>query len=174
MLLNFVSSIDFDQFPNVTLKVQTNGLLCERNWYKLGSAQHRVKHLTITFDAARAETYKVLRRGGTWKDLVAAMQFLSDKKSNTGMTFNTRMVVQQQNYQEMLEFYNFSLAYGADRVEFVRLTNWGTYGSNFLTQDVMDCNHPEFAQAQGMTKQVANLPRSWLAGGFESVYNTNI
>ena len=174
MLLNFVSSIDFDQFPNVTLKVQTNGLLCERNWHKLGSAQHRIKHLTITFDAARAETYKVLRRGGTWEDLVAAMQFLSDKKSNTGMTFNTRMVIQQQNYQEMLEFYNFSLEYGADRVEFVRLTNWGTYGAGFLTQDVLDRNHPEFLQAQEMVKQVGNLPMSWLAGGFESVYNNNI
>jgi sulfatase maturation enzyme AslB (radical SAM superfamily) len=105
---------------------------------------------------------------------VAAMQFLSNKKSNTGMTFNTRMVVQQQNYQEMLEFYNFSLEYGADRVEFVRLTNWGTYGAAFLTQDVLDRNHPEFLQAQEMVKQVGNLPMTWLAGGFESVYNNNI
>ena len=168
MLLSFVSSIDFDRFPNVTLKVQTNGLLCERNWYKLGAAQDRVKYLTITFDAACAETYEILRRGGTWKELVAAMKFLSNKKRDTGMTFNTRMVVQQQNYQEMLEFYNFSLEHGADRVEFVRLTDWGTYGANFLTQDVLDCNHSEFLQAQEMIKQVADLPRSWFAGGFNA------
>jgi hypothetical protein len=54
-------------------------------------------------------------------------------------------------------------------VEFVRLTNWGTYGANFLTQDVLDGCHPEFSQAQEMIKQVADLPRSWLAGDFNAV-----
>jgi sulfatase maturation enzyme AslB (radical SAM superfamily) len=174
MLLNFVRSIDLDKFPNLLIKIQTNGLLCERYWYKLGAAQDRVKHLAITFDAARAETYEVLRRGGTWKELVAAMKFLSNKKRDTGMRFDTRMVVQQKNYQEMLEFYNFSLEYGADRVEFVRLSNWGTYGSKFLAQDVLDRNHPEFAKAQEMYQQVVDLPKTWFAGGFESVHNTNI
>lgn len=173
-LLSFVSSIDLDNFPNVTLKVQTNGLLCERNWHKLGMAQSRVNHLTITFDAARAETYEVLRRGGTWKELIAAMEFLSNKKKQTGMIFNTRMVVQQQNYKEMLEFYNLSLEYAADRVEFVRLTDWHTYGRTFDTHDVLNQNHPEFAQAHHIVNQVAKLPMTWLAGGFESVYNTNI
>lgn len=174
MLLSFVSSIDFDKFPNVTLKVQTNGLLCEQNWHKLGAAQSRIENITITFDAASAETYEILRRGGTWKELVAAMKFLSNKKRDIGMIFNTRMVVQQQNYQEMLEFYNFSLEHGADRVEFVRLSDWKTYGSNFLLKDVLDHNHPEFAQAQEMIKKIANLPHTWLAGGFETMYNSNI
>ena len=169
MLLSFVRSIDFDKFPNVSLKVQTNGLLCERNWYKLGSAQDIVKHLTITFDAARAETYEALRRGGTWKELMAAMKFLSNKKRDTGMIFNTRMVVQQQNYQEMLEFYNLSLEHGADQVEFVRLSNWNTYGSDFLKQDVLNQQHPEFLQAQHMVKQVSNLPITWLAGDFDAI-----
>jgi len=169
MLLSFVRSIDFDKFPNVSLKVQTNGLLCERNWYKLGSAQDIVKHLTITFDAARAETYEALRRGGTWKELMAAMKFLSNKKRDTGMIFNTRMVVQQQNYQEMLEFYNLSLEHGADQVEFVRLSNWNTYGSDFLKQDVLNQQHPEFLQAQHMVKQVSNLPITWLAGDFNAI-----
>jgi sulfatase maturation enzyme AslB (radical SAM superfamily) len=169
MLLSFVRSIDFDKFPNVSLKVQTNGLLCERNWYKLGSAQDIVKHLTITFDAARAETYEVLRRGGTWKELMAAMKFLSNKKRDTGMIFNTRMVVQQQNYQEMLEFYTFSLEHGADRVEFVRLTDWNTYGSDFIKQDVLNYQPPEFLQAQHMVKQVSNLPMTWLAGDLHAI-----
>ena len=173
MLLNFVSSIDFDKFPNVTLKVQTNGLLCEKNWHKLGTAQSKIENITITFDAARSKTYEILRRGGTWKELEAAMKFLSNKKRDTGMIFNSRMVVQQQNYQEMLEFYNFSLEHNADRVEFVRLTDWATYGSNFSMQDVLDRNHPEFLQAQEMIKQVSTLPHTWLAGGFESMYNSN-
>jgi sulfatase maturation enzyme AslB (radical SAM superfamily) len=169
MLLSFVCSINFDKFPNVSLKVQTNGLLCERNWHKLGAAQDRVKHLTITFDAARAETYEVLRRGGTWKELMAAMKFLCNKKRDTGMIFNTRMVVQQQNYQEMLEFYTFSLEHGADRVEFVRLTDWNTYGSDFIKQDVLNYQHPEFLQAQHVVKQVSNLPMTWLVGDLHAI-----
>lgn len=83
--------------------------------------------------------------------------------------FNTRMVVQQQNYKEMLEFYNLSLKYDADRVEFVRLTDWGTYGSKFRDHDVLDVVHAEFAQANDMIQQLAKLPHVWFAGGFPSI-----
>jgi sulfatase maturation enzyme AslB (radical SAM superfamily) len=173
MLLNFVSSIEYDKFPNLKLEVQTNGLLCEKFWYKLGAAESRITSITITFDAARPETYEILRRGGKWKDLLAAMKFLSDKKRNTGIIFNTRMVVQRQNYQEILEFYNFSLEHNADRIEFIRLADWGVYGSKFFDEDVLDATHPDFLQAQHLLSQVSNLPRTWFAGGIDLTTNSS-
>jgi MoaA/NifB/PqqE/SkfB family radical SAM enzyme len=149
----------------VTLKVQTNGLLCERNWYKLGAAQDRVKYLTITFDAACAETYEILRRGGTWKELVAAMKFLSNKKRDTGMTFNTRMVVQQQNYQEIESFYQMCQQFDVDLVEYSRVTNWGTWSqTEFQFHDVFNSKHPEFKTAQLEIAKVKQLSGTWFAG----------
>lgn len=165
LLLDFVAGVDYEKFPNVKLKVQTNGLLCKKNWHKLGSAQHRVKHLTITFDAAEPETYEILRRGGSWSQLIEALNFLSDRKTKDTMQFHTRMVVQKQNYQQMLAFYDMSLKFNADRVEYIRLTDWGTYGNTFINHDVFDPQHPEHNQAMSIRDQVKLLPKSWLAGG---------
>jgi wyosine [tRNA(Phe)-imidazoG37] synthetase (radical SAM superfamily) len=168
-LLNFVSSIDTTQFPGLGLLLQTNGLLAPRNWHRLGSAADRVRQVTVTFDAARPDTYHRLRRGGTWHDLVNSLEFLQQQKQQTGMSLHTRMVVQQANWQEIEEFYEFSCKYQADRVEYVRITDWGTYGSDFAMQDVFDPRHPEHAAAQAMLNIVVKQPRVWLGGNLHAI-----
>jgi len=76
------------------------------------------------------------------------------------------MVVQQKNYQQMKSFYDMSMAYDADQVEYCRLQNWGTYKPNeFLTHDVFNPAHPEYQSAIQCRQQVVNLPHSWFAGG---------
>jgi wyosine [tRNA(Phe)-imidazoG37] synthetase (radical SAM superfamily) len=163
-LLDFVSSIDITQFPGLSLRLQTNGLLAPRNWHRLGSCVDRVSQITVTFDAARADTYHRLRRGGAWSDLVGSLEFLQQKKQQTGMSLHTRMVVQQANWPEIEEFYEFSCKYQADRVEYVRITDWGTYGADFAMQDVFDPRHPEHAAAQAMLNAVAKQSTVWLGG----------
>ena len=80
------------------------------------------------------------------------------------MSLHTRMVVQQANWQEIEEFYEFSCKYQADRVEYVRITDWGTYGADFAMQDVFDPRHPEHAAAQAMLNAVAKQSTVWLGG----------
>jgi hypothetical protein len=163
-LLQFLSSIDTDQFPNLNLKLQTNGLLAPRNWSRMGAAADHVRQITVTFDAAQPDTYHLLRRGGHWKDLLSSLEFFQQKKADTGMRFHTRMVVQQANWREIDEFYHLSRNYQADRVEYIRITDWGTYRSKFAEQDVLDTAHPEFATAQAALDAVAKQPFAWFSG----------
>jgi sulfatase maturation enzyme AslB (radical SAM superfamily) len=165
MLLNFVNNINLKDFPNIKLDIQTNGLLCSKNWHKLNEMQQAVNKVTITFDAAQANTYEVLRRGGTWPELINSMEFLSDKKKENGMKLHTRMVVQQKNYKEILEFYNLSKRYGADRIEYTRLTDWHTWSqTEFKKNDVFDPEHPEHHDAITQLKSVTPYSDVWLGG----------
>ena len=167
MLLNFVNNIDLEQFPNVKLTVQTNGLLCKSKWHRLGHMQSAVIKTTMTLDAARAETYEILRRGGQWPDALEALEFLSKKKQETGMKFHTRMVLQQLNYQEVNEFYDLSMKYGADLVEYVELQNWGTYSAaEYQQHNVINPNHPEHQQVRDKLTDLKKLPNTWFALDF--------
>lgn len=166
MLLSFLSSISVKDFPNLELLLQTNGLLAEKNWHRLGEMQHNVSTVTLTIDAARADTYERLRRGGQWADIQQSLRWLSDKKQQTGIKLNLRMVVQTDNYQEIVEFYNMSKAACADRIEYVRISNWGTFTNNeFAHIDVFNSLHPKMDQAQNLIDQIKHDPAVWLSNG---------
>lgn len=167
-LLDFVAAIDTQQFPGIGLKLQTNGLLAPRNWHRLGDCASKVRQVTVTFDAARADTYHRLRRGGAWQNLVRSLEFLQQQQQHRGLRLHTRMVVQQANWREIEEFYDFSCKYNADRVEYVRITDWGTYGQDFVNQDVFDPRHSEHEQAQAQLAKVTGQSRVWLGGDFHS------
>jgi MoaA/NifB/PqqE/SkfB family radical SAM enzyme len=166
MLLSFISNIPVCDFPNLELLLQTNGLLAEKNWHRLGEMQNNVSTVTLTMDAARADTYERLRRGGKWKDIQHSLLWLSNKKQQTGIKLNLRMVVQLDNYQEIVEFYHMSKAACADRVEYVRISNWNTFtAGEFEKIDVFDQKHHEYNQAQNLIDQIKQDPAVWLSNG---------
>jgi MoaA/NifB/PqqE/SkfB family radical SAM enzyme len=166
LLLSFVNSIPVDDFPNLALCIQTNGLMAERNWHKLGPMQSHVKKITVTSDAARPATYEKLRRGGRWPDIQQALKWISEKKKENGMQLHMRMVVQHSNYQEIPEFYEQAMLLGADEIEYARLFNWATYSTEeFQHHDVFNPAHPEFDQAQIILNQVKHLPKVFFYGG---------
>ena len=165
MLMNFINSIDPSQFPNLELNIGTNGLMCEQNWHRLGTMQQSVKKITVSIDAATASTYKKIRRGGDWQNLLNAMNFLQDKKHQQGIALHTRMIVQQQNYLEMESFYQLCQQFDVDVVEYSRLQNWGTWrGLQFRSHDVFDPAHPEHGLAQTENAKVKQLSGTWFAG----------
>jgi len=153
LLLRFISSIDVNSFPNLKLILQTNGLLAPEFWHKLGNMQHKVKKTTVTVDASRPETYEKLRRGGAWKDIVSALNWFKNKKYETGMKFNTRIVVQVDNIDQLDEFYHFSKQFDVDVVEYGRIGDWGKI-INFHEVDALDINHPRYHEAKQALDQV--------------------
>jgi MoaA/NifB/PqqE/SkfB family radical SAM enzyme len=165
LLLNFISSINPVNFPNLELDIGTNGLMCEQNWHRLGSMQMLVKKITVSIDASQAGTYKKLRRGGKWKDLLEAMHFLQNKKHKQGIQLHTRMIVQQQNYHEIESFYQLCQQFDVDVIEYSRITNWGTWAhKEFQFHDVFNPSHPEFDSAQIEISKVKKLSGAWFAG----------
>ena len=166
MLLHFLNSINVDDFPNLTLHIQTNGLLAKAKWQRLGAFQNKISRITVTFDASEKNTYEIVRRGGKWEDLLDNLDFLKNKKMEQNFEFNSRMIVQQQNYKQMKSFYNLSQEYMFDRVEYGRITNWYTWSfEEFKLQDVFSIDHPEYCTAQQNLKLVYELPKTMFFSG---------
>jgi wyosine [tRNA(Phe)-imidazoG37] synthetase (radical SAM superfamily) len=166
LLLKFINSIPVQDFPNLKLAIQTNGLLAPRSWHKLGIMQDRVESITVTTDAATAPTYELLRRGGKWNDIQTALSWIAEKKKQNNMRLIMRMIVQHANYQEIPEFYQQAHALGAEVVEYSRLLPWKAMTKDeFAKQDVFDPAHPEYAQAVNNLTIVKQQPLTYISGG---------
>jgi wyosine [tRNA(Phe)-imidazoG37] synthetase (radical SAM superfamily) len=158
LLLRMLNDIDTNDFPNLFLNIQTNGLLAKKNWHKLNMLSDRVRKITVSIDAASKPTYEKLRRGGKWEDLLEAMQFFQSIKNKLGCELVTRMVVQHDNYKEIPAFYNFSKSYQADVIEYIRILNWGTWNAqDFLQIDVANPAHEEFENLATILKSISSF-----------------
>lgn len=159
LLLSFLNGISLDQFPNVKLLIQSNGLLCKKNWKKLGALQNSVKQITVTIDAAKPETYEKLRRGGTWNEIMSAMTWLQKKKKENNMKLYTRIVVQKDNYKEIEDFYKLSKQFDADRIEYSRIKNWYTMSpEQWADVDVLNPSHSLYHEAAKCLDSIKDLP----------------
>ena len=110
-------------------RLLSNGTLFTRErWEKF--AKNRTSEVVVTFsiDAATEETYKMLRRGGNFKQLVKNLEFASELR-RTGQLgyFQISFVVQRKNYREMPLFVELGKRLGVDKVFFTRILDWGTY-----------------------------------------------
>ena len=168
LLLNLLNRLTLTDFPNLTLEIHTNGLLSKKFWYKIEHLESAIKHLTISIDAATATTYEQVRRGGKWVDLLENLEFLKNKKQELNFKFCARLIVQQRNYSEILDFYNFCKANMIDVVEYARLYNWNTWSKDEFDQhDVLGLTHPDRHKAKNIVQLVKELPDSWFEGNFE-------
>lgn len=165
MLLNFLNSIDITAFPNLALSLNTNGLLAKKNWNRIKHLEKHIHKITISIDASQADTYEQLRRGGSWKQLLLSMEFLRDICNKTGSKFHTRMIVQQQNYQQAVEFYHWCKSRNVDVVEYSQMNNWGTWTPDeFKQHNVFDPLHPEHQQLKQTVLNLKELPDVWFEG----------
>ena len=165
---SFLSQLTLENFPNIAISLHTNGLMAEKNWHRINHIESAIDAITVSVDASRSDTYEKIRRGGKWADILKSLEFLQNKKDNLGFKFNTRMIVQQSNFQEVVEFYELCKSYNVDRIEYSRLTNWRTWSnSEFKTHDVFDNAHPEKPAALNLINQVKLFPNTWFEGNFK-------
>lgn len=130
------------------IQLHTNGLLAnERAWNDL-KLWERVSSVWVSVDAARAETYHVLRRGGSFDTLMKNLRFLGELNARGAIdTLRLDFVVQQMNFREMPDFVDLAREIDADGVYFLRLRNWGhVTPTEFRRQDVCSPDHPEHGQ----------------------------
>lgn len=158
----FLRELRSSDFPNLKrIHLHTNGLLFTKdNWNKLSNhAQSLIKWVDITIDASCASTY-ALNRGGDFITLQKNLRFM--KSLGLKMTFI--MVVQENNYQEMLSFYNWAKKFSPHEVRYMQLENWGSFSDvEYQQRAIFHANHPQFHNyqllRQKLLKQkfVANL-----------------
>lgn len=167
LLLSLLGNISSNNFPGLKLSLHTNGLLAPQRWSRIQHLESNIGQITVSIDAARADTYEQVRRGGKWTDLLDAMQFIKSKKQQLGFALHARMIVQQKNYKEIEEFYDLCKSFLVDRIEYSRLLNWRSWTlEEFKLNDVIDLAHPERAQAQHMIEQIRNRDGVWIEGNF--------
>ncbi len=143
--MDLLQNFDQKKYANVKIKIQTNGLLLTpEKWNSIPKSHSAIDWITVSIDAAEAETYKI-NRGGNFEKLLKNLEFVSElRKSNKIKLFFINFVVQANNYKEMKQFVELGFKYKCDLVEFQCIENWGTYSPHdFKKVAIHDKSHPE-------------------------------
>ena len=131
--------------PNLEyIQLLTNGLLIDTYWDKISDfARDKIKHISISIDASSEDTYKKVRKGGSWDRLIENLEF-TKKLRNEGqiISFNTSFVVQSDNVEEMVSFVDLCEKYDVGLVQFQ------TYEPDFLdfTENFLSTWHERAVQ----------------------------
>ncbi len=148
-LKNVALSIDKEAAPDLRVAIVSNGTLFDRAaWEQLRNIHGIVKLVYVSLDAATADSFQELRRGGLWPQTLANVEFLATlRRDGLIGEFGITFVVQQRNYREMRAFAELGLRLGCDRVLFHELVDFGTYGEGgYAVRNVCDPAHPEHAE----------------------------
>jgi len=155
---------DWARYPNLKIGFQTNGIaLTEKKWNSLPEiVRSRCVYVGISIDGATAPTYERLRLGGKFESLMKNISYLAtmpDKKKY-GFPLNLNMIVQVQNYREIVKLVELGKAYGVDNVSFTYIRDWGTFPhGEYERQAVHLPSHPEHGKLRELlTDPVLHTP----------------
>jgi len=143
---HIMHSLDMSKQPQLKLKIMTNGVLfTPAEWEKISHLWGHICSVTVSIDAARPETYAVVRRGGNWDKLQANLRFLGGlHKQGAFPEFRLAFVVQDNNWREIPEFIAMGKEVGANVVHFAPIENWGSFSPEDYAQKAMQYpGHPE-------------------------------
>lgn len=144
---DFLFNLNGKDFPNMSISLQTNGvLLTPKNWKKLHKIHQNIESVLVSFDAGTEATYNITRRGGHWPTLQKNIHSLSQFRQQGELKFlRMDFVVQRANFREMPKFIALAKKYAVDRASFSMVLDWETWSvSEYQQQCVWDRRHPEF------------------------------
>lgn len=155
----FYKTLNKEEFPNLELLIITNAqLLTRKKWEEFSNLHGMTIDLVISVDAARKDTYEAIRRGGSWEILnenMAAVHEWKEKGEIRSLQMN--FLVQRKNYQEMEEFVELCKGWGADRIEFQKMANWGSFSEEEYQKE--DVFYPENECCQEAMKSLSAICR---------------
>jgi MoaA/NifB/PqqE/SkfB family radical SAM enzyme len=147
------------EFPQLQVQLQTNGLLLDRRAWKELELDGLVESVWVSIDAARPETYAVVRRGGSFGKLLQNFGFLAALRRQ-GQIRQLRLdfVVQALNFREMPEAVDIARAFGFDAIYFQMIRNWGTFTvAEFDRHFIGSPDHPDYSEFLEVLRH-PNLP----------------
>jgi MoaA/NifB/PqqE/SkfB family radical SAM enzyme len=143
-----ITKTNWSQYPNLKIGFQTNGVaLTEKKWQNLpAEVKNRVVYIGISIDGATPATYEKLRLGGKFERLVENVEYLAnmpDKKA-LGISMNLNMIVQEQNFREMVPLVELGKKNGVDKIGFTYLRDWGTFAPGEYERNAVQLpEHPD-------------------------------
>ncbi len=144
---NFLYTLKGEDFPNLSIHLQTNGvLLTPRNWQRMNKIHQNIATILVSLDAGTEATYNITRRGGNWTILQENILRLGElRKINELKHLRLDFVVQEANYREMEKFIHIGKSVNADKVNFSMVLDWGTWTRKEYEQKcIWKQDHPDF------------------------------
>jgi MoaA/NifB/PqqE/SkfB family radical SAM enzyme len=143
-----LSRLNREEYPQLQLHLITNAqLLTPQRWGAFPHLAKMIGILSVSIDAATAETYENLRRPGKWDVLLNNLEFIAGmRRTGEIRSLGINFVVQKDNFREMPNFVELGARLGADMVWFQRVVNYGSYDEGTIADvDVSSPAHPEHA-----------------------------
>lgn len=142
----FLQKLDGNLNKNISITLQTNGILFNReNWKKLHKLHNNVINAIISLDAGCEETYNYVRRGGNWKTLMENLKFVSELHYENKLGYvRVDCVVQKKNYKELDKFVDIAKKYNflCFLQKLIKITDTYTE-KEFKLHDICAESHPE-------------------------------
>jgi len=110
------------------LSIYTNGTLITESILKDLTDTYKDLEFAVSIDAATEETYKKLRVGGNFNNLMNAMNLLSGLRKEGKISYlQVNYVVQSENVSEIASFVKLAKSWNVDRIAMNGLENWGSF-----------------------------------------------
>jgi MoaA/NifB/PqqE/SkfB family radical SAM enzyme len=145
---SILGALNRDEYPGLSVYLVTNGLLLSpQRWSEYPNLPEMIEVLSVSIDAASADTYERLRRPGKWTVLMRNLEVMAEmRRSQKIRHFQINMVVQADNFRELLDFVALGKRLGVDDIWLQRLTNYGAFDEpTFARNDVTSARHPDHA-----------------------------
>lgn len=146
--------------PTIKHIIQTNGHYLQSKQQLIQQLAPHVNSFWISFDAATADTYHRVRRGGSWNQLLKNVNWLMSCLESKKFKFpvSACFVVQLDNYQEIPQFVELCSTLKIKDVQLQKMWNWGTWPQEeFDKKNIYNPQHPLYAD---LSKKFAAAKRT--------------
>lgn len=136
------------EYPNLLVDIISNGILFSpTEWAKFPNIHDMIGFVRISIDAAQAETFERLRRGGDYDILCQNMAFLAQlRRSNIIPYFAASFTYQAGNFREMPAFVNWCRDHAVDYVSFEKLEPLALTPEEFAAKAVHSPEHASYRE----------------------------
>ena len=110
---------------NIKYSILTNALMFKEFHTRVPYVIKNLNELGVSIDGASKETYEKLRLGGRWDKVNENLESIANAKAKHNFKFILYFVVQKDNHHEMDDMLALGEQYGADRVNFSLIEDWG-------------------------------------------------
>lgn len=109
MHMDVLRGLSIQQYPHLKLSLITNGTMLHRRWEDFHNIHQLVHRIEISLDAATEETYRQVRLGGDWHDVISSVQLCRRLMENGKLgAFHLRFCANRINCHEITQFVNLA------------------------------------------------------------------
>jgi sulfatase maturation enzyme AslB (radical SAM superfamily) len=146
--LDLLEYISAQNKPTIKHIIQTNGHYLQSRQQLIEQLAPHIQSFWVSFDAATADTYRQVRRGGSWNQLLKNVNWLMNFLESNQFKFSVSaaFVVQLDNYKEIPQFVELCSTFNIKDIQLQKMWNWGTWTQKeFNEKNIYNPQHPLYA-----------------------------